>query len=260
MLELVDAHCHLAAPGLRERLDEVLERAREAGLRSIVSVGSMTSIETDRLTVEIAEQHPDVYAVVGIHPHDAREATEARIAAVRELAGSKKVVAIGESGLDFHYMHSPRDAQEQSLRAHLELARQSDLPIVIHCREAEARVAAILREAGVPARGGMIHCFSGDQAAAREFLELGLYISYSGAVTFKNAQALRATVPLIPEERLLVETDAPYLAPEPYRGHPNEPAYVAHTLAMVARLRDAEPNRIGALVTKNAARLFRIRA
>ncbi len=175
---------------------------------------------------------------------------------LRELARCDKVVAIGETGLDFHYQHSPPAAQEASLEAHLQLAREQELPVVIHCRSAERRLAEILRAAGMPERGGVIHCFTGDLEAARAFIDLGCHLSYSGIVTFKNAGVLRETVSFVPGDRLLVETDAPYLAPEPYRGRLNEPAYVASTVKVVAALRGVSPEDLAELTVCNADRLF----
>jgi len=257
-LVLVDTHCHLADPKLRGDLDAILARAREAGLRFMVSVGAIGSIETDRETVAIAERNPDVYATVGVHPHDAKDCDGDRIAQLRELARSPRVVAIGETGLDFHYMHSPVEAQEAALRRHLELAAELNRPIVIHCRDAEARLAAIVRETGMPPRGGVIHCFTGDAAAAREFLALGFHISFSGIVTFKSAATLREAAPIVPDDRLMAETDAPYLAPEPYRGKRNEPAFVARTFEVLARLRNSDCGAMAAQIAANAQRFFQI--
>jgi len=234
MTTVVDTHCHLADAKFRGDLEAVIARAHGAGVAQIISVGAIGPIENDRLTVAIAEGHRDVFAAVGVHPHDARDCTPERIAQLRDLAGSKKVVAIGESGLDFHYMHSPPNAQEASLRAHLALAGELGLPIVIHCRDAEGRLAEIVRETGIPPRGGVIHCFTGDANAAREFLALGMCISFSGIITFKNSASVRAAASIVPDDRVMVETDAPYLAPEPYRGTRNEPAYVTRTLEMLA--------------------------
>ena len=260
MIAVVDTHCHLADPKLRGEIDDALARAREAGVRSIVSVGAIGSIETDRMTVEIAERNPAVWAAVGVHPHDAKDCDSRRIAQLRELARAPKVVAIGESGLDFHYMHSPAEAQEESLRRHLELAAEMRRPIVIHCRDAEQRLVDIVREIGIPPRGGVIHCFTGDEAAAREFLALGFYISFSGILTFKNAAPIREAARIVPDDRVLVETDAPYLAPEPYRGRRNEPSYVVKTLEILAKLRDADAAVLGSQIMANAARIFGILA
>jgi len=257
-LNLVDTHCHLADVKLCVDLEAILERARTAGLRMMVAVGAIGSIETDRESVAIAERNADVYAAVGVHPHDAKDCDDERIAELRDLAGSPRVVAIGESGLDFHYMHSPVDLQEAALRRQLELAAEVNRPIVVHCRDAEARLAAIVREVAMPPRGGVIHCFTGDAAAAREFLALGFYISFSGIVTFKNAGSVREAALMVPAERLLAETDAPYLAPEPYRGKRNEPAFVARTFEVLARLRNCDREAIAAQIAANAARVFNV--
>ncbi len=254
----VDTHCHLADAKFRGDVEAVIARAAGAGVAQIISVGAIGPIDNDRLTVAIAERHQNVFAAVGVHPHDARDCTPERIAQLRDLAASKKVVAIGESGLDFHYMHSPPQAQEASLRAHLALTAELDLPIVIHCRDAERRLVEILRETGIPPRGGVIHCFTGDANAAREFLGLGLCISFSGIITFKNSTSVREAALIVPDERVMVETDAPYLAPEPYRGKRNEPAYVNRTLEILANLRRVDAAALAAQVIANAARLFRL--
>ena len=258
MTTVVDTHCHLADARFRDDVDNVIARASAAGVAQIVSVGAIGSIENDRLTVAIAERHENVFAAVGVHPHDARDCTPGRIAQLRDLAASKKVVAIGESGLDFHYMHSPPEAQEASLRAHLALAAELGLPIVIHCRHAERRLVEIVRETGIPPRGGVLHCFTGDANAAREFLALGFCISFSGIITFKNSAPIREAASIVPGDRVMVETDAPYLAPEPYRGKRNEPAYVTRTLEVLANLRRTDAATLGAQVIANAALLFRL--
>jgi TatD DNase family protein len=258
MNPIIDTHCHLADPKLDTDLDGVLRRAAEAGLGAIVSVGAISSLETDRRTVAIAAQHPHVFAIIGVHPHDAKDCDADRISALRELARSNKVVAIGESGLDFHYLHSPVEAQEAALRRHLELAAELDLPISIHCRNAEARLSAIVREVGLPPRGGVIHCFTGNTEAAREFVALGFHISFSGIVTFRNAREIQAAAPTVPDDRVMVETDAPYLAPEPYRGKRNEPAYVRRTLEVLAKLRGVDAERLATITSDNARKLFRL--
>ncbi|HVN63673.1 MAG TPA: TatD family hydrolase [Candidatus Binataceae bacterium] len=253
---VVDTHCHLADAKLRGDVKGVLARAAEAGVARMISVGAIGPIENDRLTVEIAERHPNVFAAVGVHPHDAKDCTRERIAELRELAKSARVVAIGESGLDFHYLHSPTEAQEEALRRHLELAAELNKPIVIHCRDGERRVVDIVREIGKPPRGGVIHCFTGDTAAAREFLALGFCISFSGILTFKNAAQIRDAATIVPADRIMVETDAPYLAPEPYRGKRNEPAFVIRTLETLAQLRETDTESLGAQIATNASRLF----
>jgi TatD DNase family protein len=257
-MRIIDTHCHLADPRLRDEVDAVLARAAAAGVVMMLSVGAIGPIENDRLTVAIAERTPNVFAAVGVHPHDAKDCTVGRIAALRELAKSPKVVAIGESGLDFHYMHSPPQAQEDALRRHLELATEMNLPIVIHCRDAEARMAEIVSEAGMPPAGGVIHCFTGDRDAAERFLALGFYISFSGILTFRNAGPIRDAARAVPADRVMVETDAPYLAPEPYRGKRNEPAFVVRTLEALAQVRGTDAAELAERIVANAARLFRL--
>lgn len=257
-MDVVDSHCHLADPRLRDEADSIIARARAAGISTIISIGAIGSIETDRLTVELAEHNRNVYAAVGVHPHDAAAFSEARIAELGELAVSPKVVAIGESGLDFHYMHSAQRAQEDSLRRHLALAADLSKPIVIHCRDAEERLAAIVQENGMPPRGGVIHCFSGNAVSARRFLALGFYLSFSGILTFRNAAQVREAAQLVPLDRAMIETDAPYLAPEPYRGRRNEPAYAVRTLEALARLRGMDIEVVAKAASENARRLFDI--
>jgi TatD DNase family protein len=258
MTTVIDTHCHLADAKFRDDVENVIARASDVGVAQIISVGAIGPIENDRLTVEIAERHENIFAAVGVHPHDAKDCTPDRIAQLRALAASKKVVAIGESGLDFHYMHSPQDAQESSLRAHLALATELDLPIVIHCRDAERRLVEIVHETGIPPRGGVIHCFTGDVNAAREFLALGFHISFSGIITFKNSTPIREAASIVPDDRVMVETDAPYLAPEPHRGKRNQPAYVMRTLEILANLRRTDAATLGAQIVANAARIFRV--
>jgi len=254
---LVDTHCHLADPRLSADVDAAIERAAAAGVRVIISVGAIGSIQTDRDTVSIAQRHNNVYAVIGVHPHDADTCDRRRLDEISELAHAKKVVAIGETGMDLHYQHSTRQRQEESLRRHLRLAHELALPVVIHCRAAEPIVAEIVSQEGMPPAGGAIHCFTGTTDDALRFLALGFYISFSGIVTFKNAASLRDTARLIPPVRLLIETDSPYLTPEPHRGRRNEPAYVALTFNTLAKLRGAEPAALADQIMRNAATLFR---
>jgi len=259
MIPIIDTHCHLADKRIDPDLDSVLERAADAGIAKIVSVGAIGSIETDRRTVEIADTHPHVFAAIGVHPHDARDLTTDRLAQLRDLAKSSKVVAIGESGLDFFYQHSPIDAQESALREHLKFAAELGKPIVIHCRDAEERLAAIVGEEGLPAAGGVIHCFTGDARAAETFLALGFHISFSGILTFKNAGKLRDAAQIVPSNRVMVETDAPYLAPEPYRGKRNEPAFVRRTLEVLAEVRSENLEDLAGDTVSNSTRLFALK-
>lgn len=253
---LVDTHCHMADTRLHADVGAAIERASAAGVRVIISVGAIGSIQTDRDTVAIAQAHDNVYAVIGVHPHDADGCDGSRLDELRELASEKKVVAIGETGIDLHYQHSTRQGQEESLRRHLRLAHELSLPVVIHCRAGEQIVAEIVRQEGMPSAGGAIHCFTGSSDDALRFLALGFYISFSGIVTFKNAASLRDTARLIPQDRLLIETDSPYLTPEPHRGRRNEPAFVALTFNVLAKLRDADTLTLAAQIMDNASKLF----
>ncbi len=256
-MPLVDTHAHLHFPEFAADLDAVLERARAAGIVSVVTIG--TDRETNPAAVALAERVPDVYATVGIHPHDAAEASDADFDAIEALArSSAKVVALGEMGLDFFRNLSPRDAQEHAFRRQLDLARRLGKPVVVHCRDAHAETLAILAEERVGDVGGIMHCFSADVEIAKRGLDLGLLISLAGPVTYKNARSLPDVARFVPEDRLVVETDCPFLPPHPHRGTRNEPAYVALTAARVAELRGADLDSLGAAMTRNAARLFKL--
>jgi TatD DNase family protein len=256
MIDLIDTHCHLADARMAGDAEAIIQRAADAGITQIVSVGAIGPIQTDYDTVALAQRYPRVYAAIGVHPHDADACDEHRMEELAALADCGKVVAIGETGMDLHYLHSPQAAQEQSLRRHLRMAHRLALPIVIHCRDAAEPIARIVEEEGLPARGGVIHCFTGNSAEAARFLGLGFYLSFSGIVTFKSAGALRAAAALVPDDRILIETDAPYLTPEPLRGQRNEPAHVRLTLDKLAAVRQVESAALAALTAVNARRLF----
>ncbi len=252
---LVDSHCHLDFPELSGDLEGVMARARNAGVGHFLTIGTKLSKFDGVLAA--AERYPNVSCSVGIHPHDA--ATEIAVDAEKlmEHAHHPKVVAFGETGLDFFYEHSPRDQQERSFRAHLSAARQAQLPVIVHTRDADEDMARILKdEMAQGAFTGLIHCFSSGQELADTALDLGMYISISGIVTFKKADALRDVVKRIPMDRLLVETDSPYLAPVPYRGKTNEPAYVAKTAAVVADVKGVSLAELTSHTTANFFRLF----
>jgi TatD DNase family protein len=256
-MRLFDTHAHLHFPDFAEDLDAVLDRARAAGVRGMVTIG--TDRETNSAVVDLAKRLPDVWATVGIHPHDAGEAAEADFEALERVAREEpKVVGFGEMGLDFFRNLSPPDAQRQAFRRQIDIARRVRKPLVVHCRDAHDETLAILGEEQAGETGGVMHCFSGDVAIARRCLDLGLYISLAGPVTYKNARALPDVARFVPEDRLVVETDCPYLPPTPHRGKRNEPAYVALTAEHVARLRGADPEALSDALTVNAARLFRI--
>lgn len=248
---LVDSHCHLDYAEAAER-PEILARARRAGVRSLLTIGTKVSAFDD--VRAIAESDPDVWCSVGIHPHEAAAETDAAVAGIVALTRHEKVIGIGETGLDFYYEHSPRERQADVFRAHCHAARETGLPLIVHTRDADAETAAILAEEGMSK--GVIHCFSTGRQLAEKALDLGFYISLSGIVTFRNAEALRAIARDLPLDRLLVETDAPYLAPVPMRGKRNEPAFVVHTLARVAELKGISPDELARATSENFFRLF----
>jgi TatD DNase family protein len=219
---LVDSHCHLDFPDFAAERDAVIARARAAGVGTMLTIG--TRLDQFPAVRAIAESYDDVWCSVGAHPHEATDHAATTAGELAALAAHPRVIGIGETGLDFHYDHSPREAQERVFRAHIAAARETGLPLIIHAREADDAIAAILREEHPPA--AVLHCFSSGRALAEAAVELGYYISISGIVTFRNAEDLRAIVRDLPLDRLLVETDAPYLAPVPYRGKRNEPAFV----------------------------------
>ncbi len=257
-MTLFDTHAHLHFPDFAADLEAVLDRARAAGVRGMVTIG--TDRDTNRTVVELARRLPDVWATVGIHPHDAAEATEADFEEMERLARSEaKVVGLGEMGLDFFRNLSPREAQEKVFRRQLGMARAVGKPVVIHCRDAHAEILGILADEKAGETGGVMHCFSGDVETARRCLDLGLFISLAGPVTYKNARALPDVARFVPEDHLVVETDCPYLPPTPHRGQRNEPAYVALTAARIAELRGVDSAELGEITTRNAARLFRLR-
>lgn len=254
----VDSHCHLDMERFDADREEVIARARGAGVSAMVTIGAGGPMESNRAAVELARRNADIYATVGIHPHDARTVDAAAMDEIGRLAEDPKVVGIGETGLDFHYDNSPRPAQEEAMRRFTALARERGLPLVVHVRDAYELAARILREEGLGEAGGVIHCFSGDRAAAAAFLDLGLHLSYSGIVTFRNAEELREAARITPADRLLIETDAPFLAPVPMRGKRNEPAFVLHTAALLAEVRGETLDDVARATAENARRLFRL--
>lgn len=252
---LADSHCHLNYKGLAEVQGEVLERARARGVTAMLNIATRES-EWDAV-LATAEREPDVWATVGIHPHEADQHPHVDIARLVERARHPRVVGIGESGLDYHYDHSDRARQQASFRAHIVAAREAGVPIVVHTREAEDDTAALMREEMEEgAYTGVIHCFTASDAFADKALDLGLYISISGIVTFRNATALQATASRLPKERLLIETDAPFLAPVPHRGKTGEPGFVADTAAFLAKLRGENVEELQDYTARNFHALF----
>ena len=259
MVPLVDSHCHLGyAPSPEERA-ATLARGRAAGVAHFVDIGVGRGADGARDALALAEAEPDVSATAGVHPHDAGTCTDEIVTALAALSVHPRVVAIGEIGLDYHYDLSARDRQREVFRRFVALAREVRKPIVVHTREAAADTLAILREEGARDVGGVIHCFSEDEAFARAAMDLDFDISLSGIVTFKKAEAVRAAAKVIPLDRLMIETDAPYLAPVPMRGKTNEPSFLVHTARQLAALRGADEDDVGARTTETARRRFGLR-
>ena len=254
-MTLVDSHCHLNYDGLKERQDEVLESARARGVAGFLNISTRRSEWAD--VIAVADRNPDVWASVGVHPHEADAHPDLGAAALVEGTKHPRVVAIGECGLDYYYDKSDRQAQRERFGAHIEAARETGLPLIVHTRDAEEDTAEILgaavREGGIT---GVLHCFTGSAGLARKALDFGFLISLSGIVTFKNARDLQDTARTVPLDRLLVETDAPFLAPVPNRGKVCEPAFVADTATFVAELRGESLEQLAGATTANFHRLF----
>ena len=256
-MRLLDSHCHLDDPKFDADRDEVIARARAAGVATMLAVGTGSGPPDLEAGLRIAERYPFVYATVGVHPHDASKASEETFSRLRELAAGEKVAAVGEIGLDYHYDNSPRDIQKLVLIRQMELARGARLPIIIHCREAWPDLTEITQahwnSSGL---GGILHCFSGSRQDAMKFLGWGFQVSFAGKVTYKKAEDLREVAREIPLDRLLIETDCPYLAPVPYRGKRNEPAFVIEVARTLAALHHLSPEELGEIVVRNFERLF----
>jgi TatD DNase family protein len=252
---LIDSHCHLDFPDFAAELDAVVERARAAGIGRMVTI--CTRVKKHAQVLAVAERFADVFCSVGTHPHNAHEELDIGTAELVALSKHPKIVALGEAGLDYHYDNSPRAAQEQGFRAHIAAARETGLPLVIHAREADADVARILEEeSGKGAFPAVLHCFTGGRDLALRAVALGHYVSFTGILTFKNSAALREIAAELPADRVLVETDAPYLAPLPYRGKRNEPSFVVETAKVLAQTRGVSADDIARQTTENFFRLF----
>jgi TatD DNase family protein len=252
---LVDSHCHLDFPDFDEDRDAVLARARAAGVETIVSISTRVARFPELLA--LVEQYPDVYCSVGTHPHNAAEEPDVTSADLIRLSSAPKVVAIGEAGLDYHYDNSPREAQRRSFLSHVAAARETRLPLVIHARDADDDMAAVLEaESGQGAFPAILHCFSSGRDLMRRGVALGLYVSFSGILTFRRSDELRAIARDVPLDRLLVETDAPYLAPPPHRGQRNEPSYVVETAKVLADVLGISTKDLASRTTDNFYRIF----
>lgn len=252
---LIDTHCHLEMDDFDKDRSEVTKRAKEAGVEYIITIGS--DREGNIQGLKICSDYPEVYAAVGIHPHDAKALNKELYSEIKNWVKQPKVIAIGEIGLDYHYMHSPKEIQIDVFRKQIALAKDSGLPIIVHSREAKNDTLQILSEeaSDVP---GVLHCFSGDMDMAKKAINLGFYISIAGPVTFKNAKKLREIAKHIPDERLLIETDAPYLSPVPMRGKRNEPSFLKHTAQVISEIRGVGISDIARITTLNAMKLFKI--
>jgi TatD DNase family protein len=253
-IKLVDSHCHLDDKQFDPDRAEVIERAREAGVERMMAIGTGDGPPDLEVALRLARAYDFIYATVGVHPHDASKATPETFAAMEGLAAEPKVLAIGEIGLDYHHNFSPPDVQREVFIEQLKLAARAGKPIVIHTREAWDDTLAVLREHWTGS--GIIHCFSGGPAEARQVLDLGFYLSFGGVVTFPKAEALREAARMAPDDRLLIETDAPYLAPVPQRGKRNEPAFMAETARRLAEVRGVAPEHIATVTTGNFDRLM----
>lgn len=254
---MIDTHCHLEMDKFNKDRDDVIKRAKEAGIEAIITIGS--DFRGCKRAVELAKKYDIVYASVGIHPHDAKDFNDDIFEKIKEwatLPKPSKIVAIGEIGLDYHYNHSPRKVQIDVFKRQLQLAKEINLPVVVHSREAKKDTLSILQEFEVTK--GVMHCFSGDIEMAERVMSLGLYVSIAGPVTYKNAERLREIAKIIPDDYLLIETDAPYLTPEPFRGKRNEPSFIFHTAKVIAELRNVTIEDIDRITTLNAKRLFGI--
>lgn len=253
---LIDTHAHLDDTRFDGDRDAMIARAREAGVGTFVTIGC--DLATSRAAIELADRYPFVYATVGVHPHEAKQIGDSWYDDLRRLAQHKKVVAYGEIGLDYHYNHSPPRLQRERFREQIVLAKDLRLPIVVHTREAQGDTIAILKEENAGDVGGVFHCFSGDSWLAKDALDLGFLLSFSGVITFQNATMLRDIVKTVPKDRILVETDSPYLTPAPHRGKRNEPAYVRLVAEKIAALQGMTTDEVAELTTKNAHRVFKI--
>jgi TatD DNase family protein len=257
MMMLIDSHSHLEMPAFKGDLEQVIQRAKASGVEYIFTVG--TEKKDWMRALEIAHSNPSIYAVVGVHPHNAKEIDEETYSTLRKLCRDEKVRAYGEIGLDFYRNLSPQDVQLKRFREQIVLAKELRLPIVVHDREAHKETLEVLKSGRAEECGGIIHCFSGDYEMAKECIEMGFYISIPGTITFKNAGGFQGIIRNLPLESLLIETDAPFLAPVPFRGKRNEPSYVRYTAQKVAEIKKISFDKVAEVTTENAFRVYRLK-
>ncbi len=257
-LGLIDSHAHIQGKEYSGETEAVISRAVEAGVDKIIVVGGAGDMASNAAAVALAESCARLYATVGMHPHDAKDVGQEELQELKKLAAHPKVIAVGETGLDYFYNHSPREIQRSVFAQFIRLAGETELPLVVHEREAAQEAAELLCEEGKGKVQGVIHCFTGDYDAARTYLDLGFYLSFTGIITFKNAGALRDVVRKIPLDHMLLETDSPYLTPVPHRGKRNEPAYVRFVAATIASVKSLSIEEVARVTTNNVRALFRI--
>jgi TatD DNase family protein len=255
---LIDSHAHIQGKEYAGETEAVIARARAAGVETIIAVGGAGDMSSNTEAVALAQSFANVYATVGMHPHDAKDVGADELKTLSELASHPKVVAVGETGLDYFYNHSPHDVQQRVFAQFIHMARATKLPIIVHERDAAVPAAELLREEGGGKLRGVIHCFTGNYEAACAYLDLGFYLSFTGIITFKNAEALREVVRKVPLEKMFVETDSPYLTPVPHRGKRNEPAFVRFVAETIAKVKGVELAEVARVTSENVKKLFRI--
>ena len=255
---MIDSHAHIQGKEYAGEAADVIARARAAGVEKIIAVGGAGDMSSNTEAVALADSFPNIYATVGMHPHDAKDVGADELRALRELTSQPKVISVGETGLDYYYNHSPHEVQCRVFTQFIRMARETGLPIVVHERDAAQEAAELLRSEGGRELHGVIHCFTGNYEAACAYLDLGFYLSFTGIITFKNAEPLRQVVRQVPLERMLVETDSPYLTPVPHRGKRNEPAYVRFVAETVATVKGISLEDVARVTTENVQNLFKI--
>jgi TatD DNase family protein len=255
---LIDSHAHIQGKEYAGEVEAVIARAREAGIDKIIAVGGAGELSSNHDAVALANSYDNVYATVGMHPHDAKDVGPEELISLRDLTVHPKVIAVGETGLDYYYSHSPREVQRRVFADFIQLARETGLPLVVHERDAAQDAVQLLRSEGNGDLGGVLHCFTGNYEAARAYLDLGFYLSFTGIITFKNAEPLRDVVRRVPLEKMLIETDSPYLTPVPHRGKRNEPAYVRLVAEAMAKIKAVSLEEVAQITTDNVGNLFKI--